>query len=241
MKAPITISAINRPHVIDVMDKLSNEIFSIEQYACLDFNLIKIFLNSYNSFKKTNEVPGALIEKTNILFTELQYIDALQQRLGHIETIQQHVRADILSKFESVPYHVKVPCTTLLKLNHRQFNDAISIYTEVTGNIQQMLAIFLKDYDFIFKEFFERSSLFEYNTKILSKASGVSVIYFDDLLQYDYSNTCSSLEEVQKVLDISKIYTMEHERKIMRDFLAEELGQENAGVPTHKEDHTNLF
>ena len=223
-----TISTGNIPTLLTTVEKLTKAIKSIEQYAYQDFDIIKTVLDQYKLYRSKHPVESVLQEKFSRIISELQYIDTLHQRLSHIAITKER----LVNELEALPNSIgpyALAYWFIVKLNEVQFRAAIDHYVETTHQIQQVLQEIAGKYGEVFYDLAETGSFYGYNNNILSKAALVCDVYFDTLLKHRHPGDRDPLAKqcIDVVMDISKLYTMEAERKVLNQFLKAEMSYDN--------------
>ncbi len=228
MSGRSTISHKSLPTVLTMIGKLKEALEHIEKYAFQDFGIVKTVLEQYKIRKNQYSAEKELHEKFSLIISDLQYIDTLHQRLAHIMTIKDRL-LDELKVFPGNFGSYALTYWFIVKLGELQFRDTIDHYVKTTRNIQQALQEIEEQYNEVFHDLGETGSFYGYNTKILKKAALVCDVYFDTLLKHRHPGEGDPLSKecIKVMTEISQLYTMHSERKILSHFMKKEMGYDN--------------
>ncbi|MEM6524531.1 MAG: hypothetical protein AAGF85_14235 [Bacteroidota bacterium] len=222
MTLPLTISTTTIPHILNTFEILEKSLERIEIYACEDFRSTKCILDALNEIDIDQILSAQAKEKLSVIVSNLQYVDVLQQRLSHVLKINTILKRGLVDFEEGVDSSVTA-YRALVKLNLKQFQDAIDLYLHTTDAVHNALTGISNSHKMLFLHIPETRLLYKYNSEILREATAVGHIHVQELLKYQHAASLVSKDSVSQVKDVAGFYTMEQERLVLDTFLKREM------------------
>ncbi len=236
----IIISPSTIPKILDAFKAASKSIESIERCACEDFRSTKSILDRLQELDISQILSSAANHQFSEIVSELQYVDVLQQRLAHIVSTTNLLERELCS-FGETSSKYTVAYRQLIRLNLKQFQDAIDIYLNTTDAIHYSLNEVSKNHKMLFLHISGIKLLYKYNIEILRESYKVREVYNEHLLKYNHPSNPLAIDCVEQVKDIASVYTMEQERLILDSFLKVDMEYEQGYDADSDTEKISLF
>ncbi len=227
-------SVLQQFSLVEIKEKLekwNSEIHYLLKYSFQDFLALSQSLKDYYSnlkeyykqeFEKgidDNQTEKKhLLSSVNQLIIELQFHDIIRQKLEHIETIQDQVVLEIVSKpdkvdFKSTDYIFILPEISLL--NKNQLDSLNQEYLNATVGIQDSLnniISIIRNNDMVGLDLTETEKHAQDFNKVVAKLTDdLNSLNVTFLKEGDLDVSELSL---QKLKNVEKLYTMKSERDV---------------------------
>lgn len=235
-----TISEGNIPKILEGFASIRRCFERIEKYACQDFRSTKSILDVLRDLDIELILSDAAKEKLSAIISDLQYVDILQQRLSHVIRINELLRTDLTVLHKNSGDSV-IAYRPLVKLNLKQFQDAIDLYLHTTDAVHGALTEISKNHRMLFLHIPETKLLYKYSPEILKESTAVRYVYEYQLLKYQQVPDTVSQDNVKQVKKVANFYTMEQERLILDAFLKTEMNYEQGYDTDTDKEQISLF
>ena len=226
MNTSVEISTFSIPKILALFRAATQSLVKIELCACEDFRSTKKILDQLENIDFDQIVAKSAKEKLSEIISDLQYVDVLQQRLAHVVSTTDVLRDDLYS-FSQDTDRLATGFEPIIRLNLKQFQDAIDLYLNTTDEVHTALTEVSKNHQMLFLPISEVKSLYKYNTQILREATKVRDIYVEGLFKFQHPASPLAVHCVPQIKDIANLYTMEQERIVLDRFLKVELAYSN--------------
>lgn len=213
------------------LEKWNTEIHYLLKYSFKDFLVLSQSLKDYYSNLKEyykeeldkgivsdQEQKKNLLNSVNQLIIELQFHDIIRQRLEHIETIQEQIVLEIVSKkgeqdFTSTDYIFILPEISLLNKNQLDSLNLeyLSATEGITKSLNNIITI-IKSNDFVGLDLRETEKHAKDFNKVVAKLTDdLNSLNVTFLKEGDLNVSELSLK---KLHNVEKLYTMKSERDV---------------------------
>jgi len=210
-ESSVSLTSEHKDIIADTIGKLQDTV----NLATNDFLLVAAFLKNLNDRSKFIKSVDLGVEVSRIV-TELQYIDALKQRIDHmiffleeicgLKQVDQAYSAEMINNYRKT-------CGLIFQLNFYQLKVAKADFVKSVEKIQTELSA-LKRLPEARHEFrVQPKDIFSHFNQVINKIREVAHCFIQLSALFPVSSEVRSLSIVRHLLNR---YTMESEREVLR-------------------------
>lgn len=197
--------------IIKAISDLANEIINIEMLIVMDLSYVLKLLKE--SIKNEIQLSEKVKKEKQKLISELQNIDAIEQRLSHVVLFVNQLRYSITKRgVDFVENREKLELSSFLLMN------TLNVYYNFVNTFQTTNESYLMLN--ITDNFFKNEKQLE------NSLDWCLNIGFPNVM--NYTTECTGLNST-KILHCYKYYSMNSERESHREFIASKIGTQSMG------------